>query len=138
MTAVGGAYARAVRTGSLRPVVALVLALGLVAAVDGPAPADQDVVVSPTPETKHPRIIDGRVYAIDSDGSDVLVGGTFTRLRNNGSPREDNVIQPRLFRFDSATGLIDQSFSPNINGDVEAVTYADGGNSILIAGDFTR
>ena len=94
--------------------------------------------MSPTPEAKHPRIMDGRVYSIDSDGPDVLVGGTFTRIRNNGADPADDVTQPRLFRFDSDTGKIDQAFRPTINGDVEAVTYADGGSSILIAGDFTR
>ncbi len=123
--------------GSLRPVVALVLALGLVATVDGPAPADQDVVVSPTPEAKHPRVLDGRIYAIANDGPDVLVGGTFTTIRNNGVPPTDNATQPRLFRFDSDTGQIDESFTPKINGDVEAVTYTGDGSSILIAGDFT-
>jgi hypothetical protein len=122
--------------GLLRPVVALVLGLGLVAAVGGPAPADQDVVVSPTPDAKHPRILDGRVYSIASSGSKVLVGGTFTMLKN-GAPDSAKVEQPRLFRFDSDTGQIDQSFTPEINGDVEAVTYTSGGQSILIAGDFT-
>ncbi len=125
------------RLGLLRPVVALVFALGLVAAVDGPAPADQDVVVSPTPDAKHPRIADGRVYAIANDGPQVLVGGTFTTMRN-GTPGSDNLVQPRLFRFDSDTGLIDDSFTPDINGDVEAVTYTADGGSILIAGDFTK
>ncbi len=136
MTAVRGAYARAVRVGLLRPVAALVLALGLVAAVDEPAPADQDVVVSPTPEAKHPRIPDGRVYSIANDGPKVLVGGTFTTVRN-GAPGSVNLVQPRLFRFDSDTGLIDESFTPDVNGDVEAVTYTGNGESILIAGDFT-
>jgi hypothetical protein len=131
------AYAQAVRMGLVRPTVALVLALGLVAAVDAPAPADQDVVVSPTPDAKQPRVMDGRIYSIVNAGPKVLVGGTFSRIRD-GAFETPEVVQPRLFRFDSDTGLIDQSFHPHINGDVEAVTYANGGSSILIAGDFTR
>jgi hypothetical protein len=126
------------RAGLLRPVVALVLSLGLVAAGHGPAPADQDVVVSPTPETKHPRIMDGRVYDIASSGPKVLVAGTFTEIRNNAADQSLDIWQPRLFRFDSGTGKVDESFRPRINGDVEAVTYGPGGDSILIAGDFTR
>ena len=122
--------------GMLRPALTLVLALGLVAAVDAPAPADQDVVVSPTPEARHPRILDGRVYSIANAGPSVLVGGTFTTIRNGafGTPR---LTQPRLFRFDTTTGLIDETFTPEINGDVEAVTYSADGQSILIAGNFT-
>lgn len=123
--------------GLLRPALALVLALGLVTAVDGPAPADQDVVVSPTPEARHPRILDGRVYSIANAGPKVLVGGTFTTIRNSefGSAQ---LNQPRLFRFDTTTGLIDESFTPTVNGDVEAVTYSADGQSILIAGSFTK
>ncbi len=116
-------------------IAAGVVVLGLLG-VAPPAPADQDVVVSPTPETKHPRVLDGRIYSIASSGPDVLVGGTFTRERN-GRPGSPDFAQSRLFRFDSTTGQIDQSFRPAIDGDVEAVTYTADGTSILIAGDFT-
>ena len=117
-------------------VVAAAVASGLVVGGGSPAPAEQNVVVSPTPEAKHPRVIDGRIYAIDDLGTDVLVGGTFTTIRNNagGSP---NITQAKLFRFSSDTGLIDQSFDPLINGNVEAVTYTADGQSILVAGAFT-
>ena len=116
--------------------VAAAVASGLVVGSGSPAPADQHVVVSPTPEFKHPRVIDGRIYAFADRGSDVLVGGTFTTIRNakGGSP---NLPQAKLFKFNSATGLIDQSFNPVIDGNVEAVTYTADGQSILIAGAFT-
>jgi len=115
---------------------AVVLGLGLAVGVGAPAPADQDVVVSATPEAKHPRILDGRVYSIASSGPEVLVGGSFTTVRNS-APGSPDIDQPRLFRFDSDTGAIDESFRPQIDGDVEAVTYTGDGQSILIAGDFT-
>ncbi len=117
-------------------VVAAAVASGLVVGAGAPAPADQDVVVSPTPEAKHPRVLDGRIYSIDDNDSLVLVGGTFTKIRN-GKPGSPDVLQARLFRFDSGTGLIDTSFDPVINGAVEAVTYTADGQSILIAGAFT-
>ncbi len=117
-------------------IVAVALASGLVMGSGAPAPADQDVVVSPTPEAKHPRVLDGRIYDIDNKGPDVLVGGTFTTIRNSagGSP---NLAQGKLFKFSSDTGLIDQSFNPVINGNVEAVTYTEDGQGILVAGAFT-
>ncbi|PWN04614.1 hypothetical protein DJ010_03020 [Nocardioides silvaticus] len=118
-------------------VAAAVLALGLAVGVGAPAPARQDVVVSPTPEAKHPRVFDGRIYSIASAGPKVLVGGTFTTIRNNAFDAA-KIQQPRLFRFDTSTGLIDESFRPRINGDVEAVTYTADGTSILIAGSFTK
>jgi hypothetical protein len=124
--------ARVVASG----VLAVAVAAGLVMGSGSPAPADQDVVVSPTPEAKHPRVLDGRIYAIDNQGPSVLVGGTFTKIRNSaaGSPE---IAQARLFKFNSDTGQIDQSFNPVVNGNVEAVTYTDDGQSILIAGAFT-
>ncbi|MDZ5621530.1 PA14 domain-containing protein [Nocardioides sp. HM23] len=117
-------------------VAAIAVASGLVMGSGSPAPADQDVVVSPTPEAKHPRVLDGRIYDIDNKGPDVLVGGTFTTIRNNasGSP---NLAQGKLFKFSSDTGLIDQSFNPVFNGNVEAVTYTEDGQGILVAGAFT-
>jgi hypothetical protein len=116
--------------------VAAAVASGLVVGAGSPAPAEQHVVVSPTPEAKHPRVLDGRIYAIANQGPSVLVGGTFTKMRN-GKPGSPDVVQPKLFRFNSDTGLIDTSFDPVIDGNVEAVTYTDDGQSILIAGAFT-
>lgn len=118
--------------------VAALLSLGLAVGVGAPAPARQDVVVVEQPETKHPRIYDGRVYAIAARGHQVLVGGTFSTIRDNDALPEEKITQRRLFRFSSATGRIDKGFRPRINGDVEAVTYSADGKSILIAGAFTK
>ncbi len=116
--------------------VAVAVAWGLVVHAGAPAPAAQDVVVSPNAETRQPRILDGRVYSISSSGDDVVVAGTFTRVRV-GRSNEPVWTQPRLFRFDKSTGAIDYSFVPDIDGDVEAVTYTADGRSLLIAGNFT-
>ena len=117
-------------------IAAVALASGLVMGSGAPAPADQDVVVSPTPEAKHPRVMDGRIYDIDNQGPDVLVGGTFTTIRN-GAAGSPDLAQAKLFKFSSDTGQIDESFNPVINGNVEAVTYTDDGQGILVAGAFT-
>ncbi|PWN04610.1 hypothetical protein DJ010_03000 [Nocardioides silvaticus] len=116
--------------------LASTVAAGLVVGSGSPAPAEQNVVVSPHPDKKQPRIMDGRVYTITSSGPNVVVGGTFTTVRvgNSSQPKWE---QPRLFRFNSNTGAIDTSFTPDINGDVEAATYTPDGKSILIAGNFT-
>jgi hypothetical protein len=112
------------------------LAAAMVVGGGAPSPADQGVVVSPEPDRKQPRVLDGRVYSITSAGDDVGVAGTFTRVRV-GRSNEPAWTQPRLFRFDKSTGAIDYSFTPAIDGDVEAVTYTADGRSLLIAGSFT-
>ncbi len=117
--------------------LALVVGSGISVATTAPSQADQDVVVSPAPDRKQPRIQDGRVYSITSDGPDVVVGGTFTKVRV-GNSSQPSFVQPRLFRFNSDTGAIDMSFAPVLNGDVEAVTYTADRQALLIAGNFTE
>ena len=54
-------------------------------------------------DAKQPRVMDGRVYSITSSGDDVVVGGTFTKVRV-GNSSEPEWVQPKLFRFDSTPG----------------------------------
>ncbi len=116
--------------------IALAVGSGLSVTATAPSQADQNVVVSPTFDAKQPRVLDGRVYSITSDGPDVIVGGTFTKVRV-GNSSQPEWVQPKLFRFDSDTGAIDSSFTPVINGNVEAVTYTADKTQLLIAGAFT-
>ncbi|PWN02682.1 hypothetical protein DJ010_13360 [Nocardioides silvaticus] len=127
--------------GTLRRAVAgpIVIAIAslLAISVTTPSQADQDVIVSPVFDAKQPRVMDGRVYSITSSGPDVVVGGTFTKVRV-GDSSQPAWVQPKLFRFSSATGAIDGSFTPAINGNVEAVTYTADKSQLLIAGAFTE
>ncbi len=116
--------------------IALAVGSGLCVGATAPSHADQNVVVAPAPDTKQPRVMDGRVYGITSDGPDVIVGGTFTKVRV-GSSSQPVWVQPKLFRFNSDTGEIDATFTPVINGNVEAVTYTEDKQSLIIAGAFT-
>ena len=116
--------------------IALAVGSGLCVGATAPSHADQNVVVAPAPDTKQPRVMDGRVYSITSDGPDVIVGGTFTKVRV-GSSSQPVWVQPKLFRFNSDTGEIDTTFTPVINGNVEAVTYTADKQSLIIAGAFT-
>ena len=95
----------------------------------------QDVVVDDFPISNQPRVMDGRVYAIDSFGDWVVVGGTFTTIRNaaTGSPE---ISQPYLFKFNVSTGQIDEGFAPVLNGEVEGVAISADGSSVFIGGDF--
>ena len=69
--------------------------------VAGPAPkisgATQNVVVSPHPIETSPQVLDGRIYAITQLGDRIVVGGTFSSVRDWNS----DVILPRnrIFAF---------------------------------------
>ena len=114
-----------------------------------PASADQNVVVSPTPNPSAPRVMNGRVYAIDSYGPLVAVGGSFTTIRPGASGADQ--ARQWLFMYNSDTGAISQTFVPQLRGPapaptngvvkdqpgVEAIQFAPDGQSLYVGGWFT-
>ncbi|MGB9358659.1 MAG: hypothetical protein WCC01_08885, partial [Acidimicrobiia bacterium] len=101
----------------------LVAIFVMVAAVLVPIPnalATQDVVVRENALGNQPRIMDGSVHAIDSYGDDVLVGGTFSTIRNS-EVTDPEILQKYLFKFNVATGEIDPGFDPVLDGAVEGI-----------------
>jgi len=121
-----------VQLGLFAAFATLAVSIGTIA----PAAATQSVVAQDFPVWNQPRVMDGRVYAIDSFGDDVIVGGTFTTIRNapTSSPQ---VSQSYLFKFNVATGQIDTAFVPQLDAEVEGVAISDDGTSVYVAGDFT-
>ena len=80
-------------------VVGAVLALMTFAVTAGipiPAEANQSVVPGPFPLANQPRVMDGRIYAIDTLGDTVIVGGTFTRIR---PATGTEIAQRGIFKF---------------------------------------
>ncbi|GAB2780896.1 hypothetical protein GCM10027020_38040 [Nocardioides salsibiostraticola] len=126
------------------------MALAGLAVTPAPVQAGQDVVVNPKPDQKQPRILNGRVYGIDSSGPLVVVGGSFTSIRNGAAGAPDQT-QQWLFMFNSTTGQIVSSFAPQLRGPdpdtsglvgdrpgVQSVQFAADGQSVYVAGDFTE
>ncbi|MBA3286527.1 MAG: hypothetical protein H0U21_00695 [Acidimicrobiia bacterium] len=110
--------------------------LASAAGVATPAVANQSVVPGTFPLANQPRVMDGRIYSLDTRGNSVVVGGTFTRIRPGASGSAE-INQARLFKFDVSTGQIDLTFRPTINGEVEGVRYSPDGTSLFVAGSFT-
>lgn len=142
------------RTRLARPAIAVLAAaltaLGGLAVTPAPAQAGQDVVVNPSPDQKQPRILNGRVYGIDSSGPLVVVGGSFDKIRNGAFNSPDQTRQ-WLFMFNSTTGQIVSGFAPELRGPapntsglvgdrpgVQSVQFAADGQSVYVAGDFTE
>ncbi|MAS54336.1 PA14 domain-containing protein [Nocardioides sp.] len=127
--------------------LALVASAGL--AVTPPAQAAQNVVVTQLPDQTHPRVLNGRIYAIATAGDLVAVGGTFTSVRNGAGGSPDQARQ-WIFLYNKATGKIVESFNPTLRGPapsttglvadqpgVEAIEFAPDGKSMYVAGWFT-
>ncbi len=149
MTSTHPFRARMGRTRTLVGALAISL-LGLSAVALAPAAsAEQDVVVSPTPDEQAPRIMNGRVYAIDTYGPLVAVGGSFTTIRPGASGADQT--RQWLFMYNSTTGAISQTFVPQLSGPtptptnglvkdqpgVEAIEFAPDGQSLYVGGWFT-
>jgi hypothetical protein len=83
--------------------------------------------------------IDGVVWSQVIVGGKVYAGGKFTTARPAGSASGTNTV-PRnnLLAYDLATGKLDSSFVPNLNGQVLSVTASPDGSRIYVGGDFTR
>lgn len=131
-------------TGSARPAraarpLALVLVLASVL-VWPPArvsavQAEHTVFVNPDPVEWTPQILDGQVDAIVQIGSKVVVGGTFTQVRRAGFSQV--FTRNYLFAFDMGTGVIDQSFVPQLDRAVTSLAPGPDGASIFVGGQFS-
>lgn len=80
---------------------------------------NRTTLVGPVPSTLSPNVIDGSVNAIYDAGSRILAGGTFTRVRNRDS--DTDIVRSYLLAFDKATGVVDPTFRPTVNGEITAI-----------------
>lgn len=117
--------------------IVLVIAAALLAAPMAPAGAvnvPHSSIVSANPADNTPQVLDGQVRAIAVVGDRVVVGGSFTQIRNQGSTTI--LAQPYVFAFDRATGAIDTNFLPQVDDKVEALAAAPDGQSVFVGGYF--
>jgi len=93
-------------------------------------------VASDDPIDTTPHVLDGRVYAIVRAGDRVIVGGTFTTVRNAVNPRTQ-YTRRNLFAYSHSTGRVDTSFVPDINGEVNSLVLSQDGRWVFVGGRFT-
>src|SRR5262245_38562060 len=117
------------RTPPMRRISTLIVALataasGLALLPTTPAAAvDADhgsTIVSADPANFTPQIMDdtGIVYAITQVGSQIVVGGVFTQVKQPGGTP---VTRSNLFAFDATTGVINPTFAPTFDGEVDSL-----------------
>ena len=106
---------------------------GAQAASTGNVDPQPGMIVSQDPVAQTPNILDGTVYSITQVGDLVVVGGTFTSVRNANT----SAILPRnhLFAFSASTGKVSTTFVPDPNGgSVNKVLAAPDGTSVYVGG----
>jgi len=93
-------------------------------------------IVDSDPVGFTPHVMDGAVYAMTRVGDQVIVGGTFTRVRNAGSSVD--IPRTNLFAFNAFTGQVSTSFAPNPDNRVYTLQPASDGSSVYVGGAFAN
>ena len=92
-------------------------------------------IVSDDPANFTPHILDGTVYSIVQVGDMVVVGGSFTQVRQTTS--SPILTRNRVMAFNATTGAISSDFNPNPNNVVYKVQAAADGTSVYVGGRFS-
>lgn len=95
---------------------ATVLTLGLLSSQVSAVQMPQPSIVSADPADESPHVSDGSVRAILQIGDTVVVGGTFTEVREHGSTQP--IKRSRIFAFSASTGKVSPTFKPALNAEV--------------------
>jgi len=84
------------------------------------------------------QIDNGVVWTEKVVGNRVFAGGSFSNARPAGAAAGTN-LTPRgnLLAFDITTGLLDTSFAPSLNGQVQALAVSPDGTRLYVGGSFT-
>jgi PKD repeat protein len=119
-------------------VLLLSLLLGLTGVLTAPANADSygpGSLVKTVPVNGTPHVLDGRVFSVAQVGNTIILGGQFTRTRNNSSTTE--IARANLVAFDATTKTISTTFLPNPNGPVNVVLPTGDGETVYVGGSFS-
>ena len=117
----------------LSALVSAVVLVGLVAQPGGAVNVPQPVVVSADPANWTPHVLDGKVDAIVVVGGKVVAGGLFTQVAAAADPATP-IARSNIFAFDAATGAIDPSFAPVMDGEVESLAVTPDGLHVFAGG----
>ena len=98
------------------------------------ATAESLVRQDPVPGTPH--VLDGQVEAVVQVGDTMVLGGSFTQVREDGS--SEVLVRRGLVAFDKDTGEVDDGFAPQVRGgEVATLLAAPDGASVYVGGKFT-
>jgi PKD repeat protein len=117
------------------------LSLLVIGAGSAVADPSDERLASANPQDNTPRVLDGRVQAIVHVGDLVVVGGTFTQVRE-AAANSPILTRTGLFAFDPATGAISASFNPVLAAHdsrkpgVDALVASPSGSAVYVGGDF--
>lgn len=88
------------------------------------------------PAKTTPGVRDGEVTKIVAVGDQIIAGGLFTQVSD---PLDGGTYtRTNLFAFDAATGLVSQTFNPQVDGQVQQLLPGPTPDTVYVAGDFNK
>lgn len=105
------------------------------AAAAGASPAP-DRMPGDVPSKKTPWVLDGAVYKVVQVGNTMVAGGKFTQVADPMGGTQ--YARQNLVAWDVTTGLVSQTFSPTVDGEVQQLMPGPTPNTVYVAGDFTK
>lgn len=96
---------------------------------------DHSNIVSVNPAKNTPHVLDGYVTGFAVVGSNTIAVGNFTQVRNPSN--DTTILRSNIFSFNTSTGLINESFTPTVNGEITDIQPSGDGQTVWIAGGFS-
>ena len=125
-------------------VTAAILTTLTVATGSASAGSAHGSIVSAVPDARTPQILDTsstveeKVLDMAQVGNRIVVVGIFSQVRDVTANGGKTYSRPNVFAFDPATGAVDPSFDPVVNGEVRAVLAGPAGTTVYLGGTFTQ
>jgi len=94
-----------------------------------------DQVVSSSPVSWTPQVLDGYVRTFTTVGNTVFSGGSFTSVQAPGAATPE--ARGNIVAFEKGTGVLSSTFKPSINGEVFKILPTGDGQTIFVAGAFS-
>jgi hypothetical protein len=124
---------RTTLTRALVAAVAFAAALGtsVAPAIADPHPTHTGIV-SADPAAKTPDVLDGQVNAFAQAGDTMIVGGSFSKVSDDGQVYD----RQNIFAFSVSTGHLLSDFTASADGEVTDLQLTDNDESVIVVGGF--
>ena len=95
----------------------------------------QPAIVSANPANFTPNVLDGKINALVEVGDLIIAGGLFSQVQESGSGKPV-LTRSNIVAFNATTGVVVAGFTPNVDGEIKALTLAGDRQSVYVGGSF--